>query len=101
MTGRRAWPMSWRARFAQRAHEDEEPLDWVVQGHPRFPDRTRGLFHLKGGGWPGFTTLCGLEKANWRTWQPRSIRPPMGMCCRRCMAVATKRILDDWFDGGR
>lgn len=100
MTGRRPWSMSWRARSAQPAHEDEGPLEWVVQGHPRHPDRTRGLFHLKGG-WPGLTTLCGMEKGCWRSWPPSSGRPPVGMCCRRCMSVATTRILEDKVDGRR
>ena len=98
--GHRPYPASRPVHLVLGADEDEQPLEWVVQRHPRYPDRTRGLFHLKGG-WPGLTTLCGMEKGCWRSWPPSSGRPPVEMCCRRCMAVATKRILEDKVDGRR
>jgi hypothetical protein len=77
--------------------EREPRPDWVVlQAEPGTGRRT-GLYHLKQEA-PAVTTLCGLEKGGWQRWPPGLSRPPVEMCCRRCMKVVTKRILEGRYE---
>ena len=77
----------------------EQQPEWVIrQADPQSGRRT-GLCHLMRER-PAFTTLCGLEKAGWQRWPPGLSRPPMDMCCKRCMTVATKEILEGRYELG-
>jgi hypothetical protein len=83
----------------KRSAEREPRPDWVaLQPEPRIGRRT-GLYHLKQEA-PAITTLCGLEKGGWQRWPPGLSRPPVEMCCRRCMKVVTKRILEGRYEQG-
>ena len=71
----------------------EQQPEWVIRQPDQQTGRRTGLCHLMREH-PAFTTLCGLEKAGWQRWPPGLSRPPMDMCCKRCMTVATKEILE-------
>jgi hypothetical protein len=83
----------------KRSAEHEPRPDWVaLQPEPGTARRT-GLYHLKQER-PAITTLCGLEKGGWQRWPPGLSRPPVEMCCRRCMKVVTKRVLEGRYEQG-
>ena len=71
----------------------EQQPEWVLRRPDQRTGRRTGLCHLMRER-PAITTLCGLEKAGWQRWPPGLSRPPMEMCCRRCMTIATKEILE-------
>ena len=80
--------------FARYRAKEAEPVpDWVVLRDQERTDRMTGLYHLKRQP-PEITTLCGLEKGGWHRWPTGLIRPPGGMCCRRCMEIATQMIME-------
>ena len=81
------------ASVGHRAREPEPVPDWVVLRDRRRTDRLIGLYHLKRRP-PALSTLCGLEKGGWRRWPTGLVRPPEGMCCRKCMDIATRMILE-------
>jgi hypothetical protein len=76
-----------------RASGSEPVPDWVVRRDDDRSDRLTGLYHLKRQP-PAFSTLCGLEKSGWHRWPPAMARPPEGMCCQKCMEIATRMILE-------
>jgi hypothetical protein len=77
----------------------EQLPEWVIRQPDQQTGRRTGLCHLMRER-PAFTTLCGLEKAGWQRWPPGLSRPPMEMCCRRCMTVAMKEILEGRYELG-
>ena len=70
---------------------------WVIRRPDPKTARRTGLCHLMREH-PAITTLCGLEKPGWQRWPPGLSRPPMEMCCKRCMTVATKEILEGRYE---
>ena len=76
----------------------EQQPEWVIRQPDPKSGRRTGLCHLMRKQRPAFSTLCGLEKAGWQRWPPGLSRPPMDMCCKRCMTVAMKEILEGRYE---
>ena len=85
-----------RADDARRRMPKEQP-DWVVMQPDPQTGRRSGLYHLKRP-LPAIRTLCGLEKSGWQCWPPGLDRPPVAMCCQRCMNVATREVLEGRYE---
>ena len=77
----------------------EQQPEWVIRQPDPKSRRCTGLCHLMREH-PAFATLCGIERAGWQRWPPGLSRPPMDMCCKRCMTVATKEILEGRYELG-
>ena len=95
----RSGPVHPRRSVTASYQSDEVEMlpEWVVLKHDHRTGRLTGLYHLKRQP-PEFTTLCGLEKPGWHRWPPGMVRPPEGMCCRKCMEIATRMILEGRID---
>ena len=77
--------------------EPEEQPEWVVRQPDGQTGRRTGLYHLKRS-LPAIRTLCGLEKPGWQRWPPSLDRPPVEMCCRRCMNVAIREVMEGRYE---